>query len=300
MGNTWSYGDGVNGVFVAPHSTEMDCSGLYWLMPVFQYNQTRDFQRFSATFYFPFFMAGDFHRMSVYLLRIIRWNKKWCSSSAHVPSILPKKSIHFFPASKINQALPLPPPKKKSYQDGFWEVAVKAVRLGNRTLDHCANGCRGIIDTGASRWSWGESCGHPWGGFGWDFFSPWRGWECRKRTLTSWRMPCDLAKTTPKKKRKKNIGCFFFWVVKDIYPFLRGVNGGVFLIGFESKIRIHPEVEVRQKTGWLSKYDINEESMNPQVYYIDLWKYTCNCMDLRFLNQIGETSMAISVFEIND
>ena len=36
-------------------------------------------------------------------------------------------------------------------EDGFWEVEVKAVRLGNLTLDHCAKGCRGIIDTGASR-----------------------------------------------------------------------------------------------------------------------------------------------------
>jgi len=35
--------------------------------------------------------------------------------------------------------------------DGFWEVAVKAVRLGNLTVDSCSDGCRGIIDTGASR-----------------------------------------------------------------------------------------------------------------------------------------------------
>lgn len=36
-------------------------------------------------------------------------------------------------------------------EDGFWEVSVQAVRLGNRTLDSCESGCRGIIDTGASR-----------------------------------------------------------------------------------------------------------------------------------------------------
>ena len=36
-------------------------------------------------------------------------------------------------------------------QDGFWEVSVQAVRLGNRTVDSCESGCRGIIDTGASR-----------------------------------------------------------------------------------------------------------------------------------------------------
>jgi len=35
--------------------------------------------------------------------------------------------------------------------DGFWEVSVKAVYLGNQTVDKCADGCRGIIDTGASR-----------------------------------------------------------------------------------------------------------------------------------------------------
>mmetsp|Transcript_37429 Transcript_37429/g.59134 ORF Transcript_37429/g.59134 Transcript_37429/m.59134 type:complete len:382 (+) Transcript_37429:55-1200(+) len=36
-------------------------------------------------------------------------------------------------------------------EDGFWEVSVQAVRLGNRTVDSCESGCRGIIDTGASR-----------------------------------------------------------------------------------------------------------------------------------------------------
>lgn len=36
-------------------------------------------------------------------------------------------------------------------EDGFWEVAVKAVRLGNVTVDACTEGCRGVVDTGASR-----------------------------------------------------------------------------------------------------------------------------------------------------
>ncbi|CAJ1403364.1 unnamed protein product [Effrenium voratum] len=38
-------------------------------------------------------------------------------------------------------------------QDGFWEVAIQSVRLGNLTVHACAapHGCRGIIDTGASR-----------------------------------------------------------------------------------------------------------------------------------------------------
>lgn len=35
-------------------------------------------------------------------------------------------------------------------EEGFWEVAIKAVRLGNQTLDNCTDGCRGIVDTGAS------------------------------------------------------------------------------------------------------------------------------------------------------
>jgi len=34
---------------------------------------------------------------------------------------------------------------------GFWEVAIKSVRLGNLTVDACNHGCRGIIDTGSSR-----------------------------------------------------------------------------------------------------------------------------------------------------
>ena len=36
-------------------------------------------------------------------------------------------------------------------QDGFWEVSLQAVRLGNRTIDDCREGCRGVVDTGASR-----------------------------------------------------------------------------------------------------------------------------------------------------
>lgn len=35
--------------------------------------------------------------------------------------------------------------------DGFWEVAIQSVRLGNVTVDSCQEGCRGIIDTGSSR-----------------------------------------------------------------------------------------------------------------------------------------------------
>jgi len=36
-------------------------------------------------------------------------------------------------------------------EDGFWEVAIQSVRLGNVTVDSCKEGCRGIIDTGSSR-----------------------------------------------------------------------------------------------------------------------------------------------------
>ena len=35
--------------------------------------------------------------------------------------------------------------------DGFWEVSVQSVRLGNVTIDDCRRGCRGVVDTGASR-----------------------------------------------------------------------------------------------------------------------------------------------------
>lgn len=35
-------------------------------------------------------------------------------------------------------------------EDGFWEVAIQAVRLGNTVVDSCSDGCRGIVDTGAS------------------------------------------------------------------------------------------------------------------------------------------------------
>jgi hypothetical protein len=34
--------------------------------------------------------------------------------------------------------------------DGFWEVPIQSVRVGGVTLDACVNGCRGIIDTGAT------------------------------------------------------------------------------------------------------------------------------------------------------
>ena len=43
--------------------------------------------------------------------------------------------------------------------DGFWEVAIQSVRLGNVTLDSCKAGCRGIIDTGSSRLGVQESLG---------------------------------------------------------------------------------------------------------------------------------------------
>eukprot|EP00933_Yihiella_yeosuensis_P048414 TRINITY_DN445_c0_g1_i1.p1 TRINITY_DN445_c0_g1~~TRINITY_DN445_c0_g1_i1.p1 ORF type:complete len:436 (-),score=96.56 TRINITY_DN445_c0_g1_i1:190-1497(-) len=35
-------------------------------------------------------------------------------------------------------------------EDGFWEVAIKEVRVGQEVVDACMHGCRGIIDTGAS------------------------------------------------------------------------------------------------------------------------------------------------------
>lgn len=34
---------------------------------------------------------------------------------------------------------------------GYWQVEIKAIRVGNRTLDYCQDGsCRGVVDTGTS------------------------------------------------------------------------------------------------------------------------------------------------------
>mmetsp|Transcript_45187 Transcript_45187/g.104725 ORF Transcript_45187/g.104725 Transcript_45187/m.104725 type:complete len:417 (+) Transcript_45187:113-1363(+) len=34
---------------------------------------------------------------------------------------------------------------------GYWQVALQAVRVGNRTVDACASGCHAVVDTAASR-----------------------------------------------------------------------------------------------------------------------------------------------------
>jgi len=36
-------------------------------------------------------------------------------------------------------------------EDGYWQVAIRAVRVGNVTVDDCKKGCHGIVDTGVSR-----------------------------------------------------------------------------------------------------------------------------------------------------
>jgi len=36
-------------------------------------------------------------------------------------------------------------------EQGYWQVAILAVRVGGVVVDACSNGCHGIIDTGASR-----------------------------------------------------------------------------------------------------------------------------------------------------
>jgi len=36
-------------------------------------------------------------------------------------------------------------------EDGYWQVAIQAVRVGNVTVDECKKGCHGIVDTGVSR-----------------------------------------------------------------------------------------------------------------------------------------------------
>jgi len=35
-------------------------------------------------------------------------------------------------------------------EDGYWQVAIRAVRVGNRTVDACQGGCHGVIDSGTS------------------------------------------------------------------------------------------------------------------------------------------------------
>jgi len=36
-------------------------------------------------------------------------------------------------------------------EQGYWQVAIRAVRVGNVTVDACRRGCHGVVDTGASR-----------------------------------------------------------------------------------------------------------------------------------------------------
>lgn len=35
-------------------------------------------------------------------------------------------------------------------EEGFWQVRIEAIRVGNTTVDSCQSGCHGIIDTGSS------------------------------------------------------------------------------------------------------------------------------------------------------
>jgi hypothetical protein len=36
-------------------------------------------------------------------------------------------------------------------EQGYWQVAIRAVRIGNTTVDDCRHGCHGIVDSGVSR-----------------------------------------------------------------------------------------------------------------------------------------------------
>lgn len=36
-------------------------------------------------------------------------------------------------------------------EEGYWQVAIQSVRVGNVTVDDCKKGCHGIVDTGVSR-----------------------------------------------------------------------------------------------------------------------------------------------------
>ena len=100
---------------------------------------------------------------------------------------------------------------------------------------------------------WGEPFLLPPGG---------RGWECRKRTLTSWRMPCDLAKQHIKTKKTKINSTGFCLEVKDIYPFVTGV------FSLETKIRIDESTDVYEwiyenmhRTAWIWGFWIRLEKL---------------------------------------
>jgi len=51
------------------------------------------------------------------------------------PAWPPAKPLKWFPVARP--------------ADGYWQVQVLAVHVGNRTLEACTGGCRGIIDSGA-------------------------------------------------------------------------------------------------------------------------------------------------------
>lgn len=36
-------------------------------------------------------------------------------------------------------------------EDGYWQVAIKAIRVGGVTVDNCRRGCHAVVDTGVSR-----------------------------------------------------------------------------------------------------------------------------------------------------
>merc|ERR1712226_711631 len=38
-----------------------------------------------------------------------------------------------------------------SPEEGYWQVPIQAVRVGNKTLDYCEHGCHAIMDTASSR-----------------------------------------------------------------------------------------------------------------------------------------------------
>jgi len=59
--------------------------------------------------------------------------------------------VHFGGHGSARLAAPLSWFPVDHPEQGFWQVAIQAVRVGNTTVDGCQGGCHAIVDTGVSR-----------------------------------------------------------------------------------------------------------------------------------------------------
>jgi len=59
--------------------------------------------------------------------------------------------IHFGGHDASRLAAPLQWLPVDHPEQGYWQVAILAVRVGGVTIDACSQGCHGVVDTGASR-----------------------------------------------------------------------------------------------------------------------------------------------------